>query len=95
MEILPATAAQAPQRPDPAAKAAREFEAMALAQMFEAMFEGVRTDGAFGGGHAEGTWRSFMMQEYGRAVADQGGLGIARMVEADIARLYAQAGDQS
>jgi hypothetical protein len=71
----------------------KEFEAMVLGQMFEAMFAGIKTGGAFGGGHAEATWRSFMIQEYGRAVADAGGLGIGDMVHAEVARLYGQDGD--
>jgi Rod binding domain-containing protein len=76
----------------PAAKAGREFEAMMLGFMFEQMFEGVGTSGAFGGGQAERTWRSFMLQEYAQALTDTGGVGIAPMVEAEIARLYGEAG---
>lgn len=75
------------------AEAAREFEAMLLGQMFEHMFEGMRASGPFGGGQAERTWRSFMVQEYAASVAETGGLGIAPMVEAEIARLYGDAGN--
>jgi peptidoglycan hydrolase FlgJ len=76
----------------PAAKAGREFESMMLGFMFEQMFEGVGTSGAFGGGQAERTWRSFMLQEYAQVLTDTGGVGIAPMVEAEIARLYGEAG---
>lgn len=75
-----------------AAKAAREFEAMMLGTMLEQMFEGVETSGAFGGGQAERTWRSFMLQEYAQALAGTGEVGIAPLVEAEIARLYGEAG---
>jgi len=68
----------------------RDFEAMFVGRMLDSMFQGVSTGGTFGGGQAEQTWRSFMLQEYGKAVAEQGSLGIGRMVEAEVARLYAQ-----
>ncbi|PWC42597.1 flagellar biosynthesis protein FlgJ [Azospirillum sp. TSO22-1] len=71
-----------------AGHAATEFEAMMVGQMLQSMFEGVRTGGAFGGGDAERTWRGFMLQEYGRAIAEAGTLGIGRMVHAEVARLY-------
>ncbi|HSK40415.1 MAG TPA: rod-binding protein [Arenibaculum sp.] len=98
MEIT-AIPAPVPNRPDTVranagsdpAKAAREFEAMLLGQMFEHMFEGIRASGPFGGGQAERTWRSFMVREYAASVAETGGLGIAPLVEAEIARLYGDA----
>ncbi|HYG86952.1 MAG TPA: rod-binding protein [Azospirillum sp.] len=70
---------------------ATEFEAMVVSQMLQSMFEGVGTGGAFGGGDAERTWRGFMLQEYGRAIAEAGTLGVGRMVHAEIARLYGDA----
>ncbi|WP_353861623.1 rod-binding protein [Azospirillum formosense] len=77
---------------DPAAarKAGQEFEALMVGQMLESMFAGVETGSAFGGGQGERTWRGFMLQEYGKAIAEAGTLGIGRMVEADVARLYGQ-----
>ncbi|MCW2239948.1 rod-binding protein [Azospirillum canadense] len=76
--------------PDPAQRAAKDFEAMMVGQMLESMFAGVDAGSAFGGGQGERTWRSFMLQEYGKAIAEAGTLGIGRMVQADVARLYAQ-----
>ncbi|MBB3268570.1 Rod binding domain-containing protein [Azospirillum sp. OGB3] len=73
-----------------AEKAGQEFEALMVGQMLESMFAGVETGSAFGGGQGERTWRSFMLQEYGKAIAEAGTLGIGRMVEADVARLYGQ-----
>jgi peptidoglycan hydrolase FlgJ len=69
--------------------AGKEFEAMFVTRMMESMFDGVKTGGLFGGGEAEKQWRGFLMQEYGKSIAEQGSLGIGRMVEADVARLYA------
>ncbi len=67
-----------------ARKSAQEFEAFFVAHFLEQMFAGIATDGMFGGGHAEGMFRSLQMQEYGRAIADAGGVGIADMVMREI-----------
>jgi peptidoglycan hydrolase FlgJ len=83
--ILPAAKAVTPTA---AHKAGKDFEAMFVGQMLESMFTGLGKTALFGGGQAETTWRSFMLQEYGKAIAETGSLGIGRMVEADVARLY-------
>ncbi|KAA0676088.1 rod-binding protein [Roseomonas genomospecies 6] len=98
MDISPlSTTAPAakPAAPDLAAaeKAGQEFEALMVGQMLESMFAGVETGNAFGGGEGERTWRSFMLQEYGKAIAEAGTLGIGRMVQADVARLYGQSAE--
>ncbi len=62
--------------------AAAEFEAVFIGQMLKPMFEGLSTDGPFGGGHAEKTWRSFMVEALGEEVAQNGGLGLADAVRA-------------
>ncbi len=62
-------------------KVAEEFEGFFVSQMLEQMFSGIETDGLFGGGQGEKVWRSFLMQEYGKLVAGNGGLGIADAVQ--------------
>jgi Rod binding domain-containing protein len=85
---------QAAETPQTAEAVAKQFEAMMVGQMLESVFAGINTGGTFGGGQSERTWRSFMLQEYGTAIAEAGTLGIARMVHADIARMYGeQVGD--
>lgn len=94
LRSTPQTAA-APALPDPAAadKVAKEFEAMIVGQLMESMFAGMRESPLFGGGGpAEKPWRSMMLQEYGKAIAESGGLGIGRMTHDEIARLYAAQG---
>lgn len=71
-------------------KAAQDFEAEFLSQMLESMFKGIKTDGPFGGGHAEEMMRSFMLQEYGKVMAASGGVGIADAVKREL--LHAQEG---
>lgn len=68
-------------------EAAVEFEAVFATQMLEPMFEELSTDGLFGGGHAEGIFRSLMVQEFGNLIAQRGGLGIAETVSAELLRI--------
>ena len=80
------TAAQGPPRIDPAAdpvalrRAAEDFEAFVISQMFEHMIADIDTDGPFGGGPGERIFRSLLMQEYGAETARQGGFGIADII---------------
>lgn len=70
-----------------AAKAAEDFEAMFLAQMLAPMWEGIETDGMFGGGSAEESFRAMMINEYGKLIAKAGGLGISSSVKAELLRM--------
>jgi peptidoglycan hydrolase FlgJ len=63
---------------------AQEFEGVFLAQMLGQMFEGISTDGPFGGGQGEQMFRSLMMDEYGKQIAKQGGIGIATSVTREL-----------
>jgi peptidoglycan hydrolase FlgJ len=69
-----------PQATPDAAKAkaaAQEFEGVFLSQMLGQMFEGISTDGPFGGGQGEAMFRSLMLDEYGKSIASQGGIGLS------------------
>lgn len=66
---------------------AEQFEASFLAQMMRPMFEGLRTDGPFGGGQAEGTWRSFMLDAMARQTVRAGGIGLADQVVAQMLKM--------
>lgn len=59
-----------------AEKSAEDFEAFFLSRMMESMFEGVSTDGFFGGGQAEKIYRSLLLDEYGKEMAKLGGVGV-------------------
>src|SRR5262245_55731369 len=63
-----------------AQRVGRDFEAMFLSQMLAPMFDGIATDGAFGGGFGEKMFRSLHVDAFARALADRGGVGIARHV---------------
>ncbi len=68
-------------------QAAEDFEAMFLSQMLAPVFAGLGKDSMFGGGPGEQVYRSMMVQEYGKAIAGAGGLGIADTVEREILKL--------
>ncbi len=68
-------------------EAAESFEAVFLGQMLAPMFEGIATDGPFGGGHAEEIYRSMMVDELGSTIAKNGGVGIADAIYDHLLRL--------
>ena len=75
-----ASSASALQNKDSAKEAAQDFEAFFLSRMCESMFEGVSTEGIFGGVHAEKVYRSLLLNEYGKIMAQNGGIGVADYV---------------
>jgi Rod binding domain-containing protein len=70
-----------------ARRAAEEFEALFIAEMLSPVFESLETEGLFGGGQGEKIYRSLMVQEYGKAIAEAGGVGIADTVQREILRM--------
>ncbi len=60
-----------------AKESAQEFEAFFLTQMLESMYADMKPDAMFGGGQSEKIFRSFMLDEYGKMMANNGGIGIA------------------
>lgn len=68
-------------------KASEEFEALFIAEMLAPVFEGLETEGMFGGGSGEKIYRSMMVQEYGKAIARAGGVGISDTVQREILRM--------
>jgi Rod binding domain-containing protein len=59
-----------------AKEAAESFEAFFTSRMLESMFDGVSTDGLFGGGQAEKIYRSLLLDEYGKEMAKVGTIGV-------------------
>ena len=83
--------ATAPTAADPRLRqTAEDFEASFLAQMLKPMFEGLSIDGPFGGGEAEATWRSFMLDAMARQTVKAGGIGLADTVVAEMLKLQEQ-----
>ena len=67
-------------------KVATQFEGVLISQMLNDMFDGVKTDGMFGGGEGEEMFRSLMVDEYGKQIAAQGGIGLASAVTSELMR---------
>jgi peptidoglycan hydrolase FlgJ len=85
--VLPVSASPTGTRPtnasDPASvmKAAKDFEAMAIGQLLQPMFDTVDpSSGEFGGGAGEQAWRPMMVQEYAKQLVNHGGLGLAKPI---------------
>ena len=69
-----------------ARETAQDFEAFFLGQMLQPMFAEMDSDGPFGGGQAEQMWRSLQVDEFGKAFARAGGVGIADSIYREIMR---------
>ena len=66
---------------------ARDFEAVFITEMLKPMFAMVEVDPVFGGGKGEEIFRDFTVNEYGKQLAAQGGIGIAKHVKDQLIRL--------
>lgn len=77
-QIQPATSSLPPERTAKLWKAAQDFEAMAIGQLLQPIFETVDTaHGAFGGGAGEEAWRPMLVDAIGKQMAANGGIGLA------------------
>lgn len=83
--VLPTLPAQG--GADEIRRVAEDFEATFLAQMLQPMFAGLPTDGPFGGGNAEATWRGFLVDAMARQVSQGGGIGLADQVQRELLAL--------
>ncbi len=93
LTVSPQTQPLAPASPAVTARmreTADAFEASFLSQMLKPMFEGIKTDGMFGGGEAEGQWRSFMIDAMAKQTVKAGGIGLADQVVAQMLKMQEQ-----
>lgn len=62
-------------------KAAQDFEAMAIGQLLQPMFQTVDlSESEFGGGAGEKAWEPMLVQEFAKDMAAHGGIGLAKPV---------------
>jgi peptidoglycan hydrolase FlgJ len=81
--MVNAAAAQAPGATDNAAaarKAAKQYEGVFISEFLGQMFEGIPTDGPFGGGPGEQIFRSLLIDQYGKQIEAQGGFGLSSAI---------------
>ena len=71
--------------------AAREFEAVFIAELLEPLFASVETPAIAGGGKSEAFFKSLLQENYAKAFADRGGFGLAAHVKAALIDIQARA----
>lgn len=72
---------------DEARKVAEDFESYFLGQALQPLFANLSAEEPFGGGATEEIWRSLQVDEYGKALARSGGIGLADHVLEQILRM--------
>ena len=72
------------------AKLGLDFETMCLSQLLAPMFEGLPTDGPFGGGEGEEAMRSFYVGAMAGEMAKRGGVGISNMMQTQLLKMQEQ-----
>jgi peptidoglycan hydrolase FlgJ len=58
-----------------------------ISSMLQPMFQGLSTDGPFGGGEAEGTFRSFLVDAIAKKVEKSGGLHLSSAIQNEMIRM--------
>jgi Rod binding domain-containing protein len=78
-----------------AGEAAKEFEAVFTTEMMKPMFDGLDTDGMFGGGKGEEVFRSMLLDEYGKIMAQSDTFGLADQVKQQLIMMQEKANNGS
>lgn len=66
---------------------AKEFEAVFIAEMLRPMFENIEAAAPFGGGAGEKIYRDMQIDEYGKSLAQNGGIGLADSVMREMIKM--------
>lgn len=78
----------APEQSAAIARQAEEFEALFLAQLLKPMFNSAKAPSLFGGdGPEQDAYGAMLHEEFGKAIAARGGIGIADHVRASLIQL--------
>jgi len=64
-----------------AENAAKDFEAVFIAQMLAPLFNSISTPEIAGGGKSEEFFKSLLQESYAKAMAERGGFGVADHVK--------------
>lgn len=73
-----------------AERAAKDFEAVVIAQLLAPMFESVETPSIAGGGKGQEYFNTLLQDHYAQAMAERGGFGIADQVKAALIEIQSQ-----
>lgn len=66
---------------------AQEFEAVFISEMLRPMFQNIEAAAPFGGGSGEKIYRDMQVDEYGKAIAKSGGIGLADAVVREMIKM--------
>lgn len=69
------------------AETAQAFEAQFLSTMLQPMFSSLSTEAPFGGGNAEGMFRSFLTDAIAKQTARAGGIGVSDVIQREMLKL--------
>ncbi len=72
-------------------QAALDFESVFLTEMLKPMFHMVEVNETFGGGKGEEVFGDFLVNEYGKMIAKQGGIGLASQIKAELIKMQGSA----
>ena len=87
MQNAPVRMPYASNNPAQIKKTAEQFEGILVTQFLNQMFDGISTDGMFGGGQGEAMFRSMMVDEYGKQIAGNGGLGLSSAIQREMLKM--------
>lgn len=87
--IIPSRAFPSPQAGEQKrlSDAAKDFEAVFIAQMLAPLFSAVSTPEIAGGGKSEDFFKSLLQESYAKAMAERGGFGVADHVQSALINL--------
>ena len=66
---------------------AQKFEASFVSSMLQQMFDGLDTDGPFGGGQGEAMFRSVLTEAMAKQVVKSGGIGVSGAVQREMLKM--------
>lgn len=69
------------------ASVAKDFESSMISAMLQPMFEGLSTAAPFGGGQAEGAFRSFMIDAMAKQMTKAGGLHLSGAIQSELIKM--------
>ncbi len=64
-------------------KAAKQYEAVAITKMLQQMYSDVKLDPLFENKNTENIYKDLLLTEYGKIVAENGGIGLAKAITKD------------
>jgi flagellar protein FlgJ len=85
------TATLSPSAYSQAREQAIELEGVFLNTLMKEMFASLETEGDFGGGFAEETWRGMQAEQFAGVMAESGGIGLADSLMSDLLALQESA----